>query len=222
MAYYFGFIPSDKLNHMIDEAQHLIASKSSVDYYPYRNALTQQIARELNDNLLVSLIDVIPNSERQAAMQKIVHTIERATETLLNVLLGKDKNADIMPSFDFLQHQSMFIDTAGERRIGFKLTDSVAATINDGFAAVTPESVDRAHFKTALETMTEEALTHFMTRFTETLNLGLIKRKAVPVAKSAVDKGMNMALNKLLPQLTDEGLNRLASFYRPYLLQIDD
>ena len=222
MAYYFGFLPSDKLNQMIDEAEQLIASKSSEDYYPYRNELTQQIARELNDNLLVSLIDVIPNPERKAAMQKIVHTIERTTETLLNVLLGKDKNDDIMPSFDFLKNKSMFIDNEGMRRVGFRLSEPTAQTINEGFAAITPETVDRDKFKTALETMTDASLNHFMSQFTETLNLGMIKRKSVPVAKAAIDKGMSMALNKLLPQLPGAGLNRLAVFYRPYLIQLDD
>lgn len=222
MAYYFGFLPSDKLNHMIDEAEQLIESQSSVDYYPYRNELTQQIARELNDNLLVNLIEVIPNPERKTAMQKIVNTIERTTETLLNVLLGKDNNEDILPSFDFLKNQSMFIDNEGMRRVGFKLSESTAQTICDGFAAITPETVDREKFKTALETMTEASLNHFMSRFTETLKLGMIKRKSVPVAKTAIDKGMSMALNKLLPQLPDAGLNRLATFYRPYLIQMDD
>lgn len=222
MAYYFGFLPSDKLNHMIDEAEQLIESQSSVDYYPYRNKLTQQIARELNDNLLVNLIEVIPNPERKAAMQKIVGTIERTTETLLNVLLGKDSNEDILPSFDFLKNQSMFIDNEGMRRVGFKLSESTAQTICYGFAAITPETVDREKFKTALETMTEASLNHFMSRFTETLKLGMIKRKSVPVAKTAIDKGMSMALNKLLPQLPDAGLNRLATFYRPYLIQMND
>jgi len=222
MAHYFGFIPSDKLNDMIDEAEQIITSNEKVDYYPYRNELTQQIASELIDSLLVSLIDVIPNPERQASMRKIIETIEHATETLLNVLLGKDKNEDIMPSFNFLKNQSMFIDNEGLRRVGFKLSKDSAQTIIEGFASVTPGTVDKVKFKTALETMNEEALTHFISRFTETLKLGMIKRKSIPVAKAAIDKGMSMAINKLLPQLPDAGLNRLASFYRPFLIEIAD
>ncbi len=222
MTYYFGFVPSDKLNDMINEAERIITSDEQVDYYPYRNELTQQIARELNDNLLVSLIDVIPNPERQAAMRKIVSTIERATETLLNVLLGKDKNEDIMPSFNFLKNETMFIDNEGTRRVGFKLSKSSADTIVKGFAAITPDDVDESKFKVALETMNEEALTHFISRFTETLKLGMIKRSSIPVAKAGIDKGMSMALNKLLPQLPDAGLNRLARFYEPFLVKISD
>lgn len=222
MTYYFGFIPSEQLDTMIDEAERIIASNEQTDYYPYRNELTQQIASELIGNLLVSLIDVIPNAERQAAMHKIVGTIERSTETLLNVLLGKDKNADIMPSFNFLKNQSMFIDNEGKRRVGFELSDSAAQTIINGFAAVTPDAVDKVQFKVALETMNEEALTHFISHFTETLKLGMIKRKSIPVAKAAIDKGMSMAINKLLPQLPDAGLNRLARFYRPFFIEMAD
>ena len=221
MTYYFGFIPSDELNGMIDEAEHIIDSDEQVDYYPYRNELTQRIASELIDNLLVSLIDVIPNSERQAAMRKIVNTVERATETLLNVLLGKDSNEDIMPSFNFLKKESMFIDNEGYRRVGFELSDSTAEEIIAGFAAVTPEQVDTVKFKVALEDMNEAALTHFIIHFTETLKLGIIKRKSIPMAKAAIDKGISLAINKLLPQLPDAGLNRLARFYRPYFIELD-
>ncbi|WP_058368766.1 hypothetical protein [Psychrobacter sp. ENNN9_III] len=220
MTYYFGFVPSDKLNNMINEAERIIISGEKIAYYPYRNDLTQQIARELNDNLLVSLIDVIPNPDRQVAMRKIVNTIERATETLLNVLLGKDENKNVLPSFNFLKDQTMFIDNEGTRRIGFELPKSSADTIIDGFDAITPDNVDKDRFKTALETMNEEALTHFITRFTETLKLGMIKRNSIPVAKAGIDKGMGMALNKLLPQLPDAGLNRLARFYRPFLIKM--
>lgn len=222
MAYYFGFLPSDKLSQMIKEAEHIISSHEHTDYYPYRNDLTQQIASELIDNLLVGLIDVIPNPERKASMKKVVSTVESATEKLLNVLLGKDTNEDVMPSFNFLKEQSMFIDNDGLRRVGFQLPNSAAQKINQGFTIIPQQAVDAVQFKTALETMNEEALTHFISKFTETLKLGIIKRKSIPMAKAAIDKAMTMALNKLLPQLSDEGLNRMSRFYSPFIVQIAD
>ncbi len=219
MAHYFGFVPSDKLKVLISEAEQVVASNEQVDYYPYRDALTHQTARDLTDNLLVGLVEIIPNPERQAAMRKIVATIERATDTLLNILLGKENNEDVLPSFHFLKDQATFIDNEGVKRIGFKLSETDARTIVEGFAAITPEHVDRAKFKTALETMNDATLTHFVSRYAETLKLGMIKRKSVPVAKSAIDKGMNMALNKLLPDLPNDSLNRLANYYRPFIIE---
>lgn len=219
MAYYFGFVPSDKLKALIIDAEQVIASNEEVEYYPYRDALTHQTARDLIDNLLIGLVDIIPNPERQASMRKIVGTVEKATDTLLNILLGKENNEEVMPSFHFLRDRATFIDNEGVKRVGFKLSDVDAQTIEKGFAAITPEQVDMKAFKTALETMNEETLTHFISRYAETLKLGMIKRKAVPVAKAAIDKGMSMALNKLLPDLPDRSLNRLANYYRPFIVE---
>lgn len=219
MAHYFGFVPSDKLKALIIDAEQVIASSEEVEYYPYRDALTHQTARDLIDNLLIGLVDIIPNPERQASMRKIVGTVEKATDTLLNILLGKENNEEVMPSFHFLRDRATFIDNEGIKRVGFKLSDVDAQTIEKGFAAITPEQVDMKAFKTALETMNEETLTHFISRYAETLKLGMIKRKSVPVAKAAIDKGMSMALNKLLPDLPDRSLNRLANYYRPFIVE---
>lgn len=219
MTYYFGFVPSEQLKALIIEAEQVIASEVKTDYYPYRDALTHQTARDLIDNLLVGLIEIIPNPERQASMRKIVATIERASDTLLNILLGKENNEEVLPSFHFLRDRATFIDNEGLKRVGFKLSEKDAEIIDKGFAAVTPEHIDMKTFKTALETMNEETLTHFISRYAETLKLGMIKRKAVPVAKAAIDKGMSMALNKLLPDLPDNSLNRLANYYRPFIVE---
>ena len=219
MAHYFGFVPSDKLKALIVEAEQIVASNEEVPYYPYRDALTHQTARDLIDNLLVGLVDIIPNPERQASMRKVVVTVERATDTLLNILLGKENNEEVLPSFHFLRDRATFIDNDGLKRVGFKLTEQHTAIIQKGFAAITPEHVDTKTFKTALETMNEQTLTHFISRYAETLKLGMIKRKAVPVAKAAIDKGMSMALNKLLPDLPDRSLNRLANYYRPFIVE---
>ena len=219
MAHYFGFVPSDKLKELIVEAEKIVASNEEVPYYPYRDALTHQTARDLIDNLLVGLVDIVPNPERQASMRKVVVTVERATDALLNILLGKENNEEVLPSFHFLRDRATFIDNDGLKRVGFKLTEQDAAIIQKGFAAITPEHVDTKTFKTALETMNEETLTHFISRFAENLKLGMIKRKSVPVAKAAIDKGMNMALNKLLPDLPDSSLNRLANYYRPFIVE---
>ncbi len=219
MAHYFGFVPSDKLKQLITDAAQALASEEHLEYYPYRDALTHKTARDLIDNLLVGLVEIIPNPERQASMRKIVGTIERSADTLLNILLGKENNEDVMPSFTFLRDHATFTDNEGVSRVGFKLSDNTAQIITEGFASVTPEHVDTSKFKLALETMNEETLTHFITRYAETLKLGLIKRKSVPVAKAAIDKGMSMALNKLLPDLPDSSLNRLANYYRPFIVE---
>ena len=219
MAHYFGFVPSDKLKAVIADAEQVIESNEKVDYYPYRDALTHQTARDLIDNLLVGLVEITPNPERQASMRKIVVTVEKTADTLLNVLLGKENNDEVLPSFHFLRDRASFIDNDGVMRVGFKLPETAAQIIAKGFSDITPEHVDMPSFRTALETMNDQTLTHFISHYAETLKLGIIKRKSVPVAKAAIDKGMSIALNKLLPDLPDSSLNRLANYYRPFIVE---
>ena len=219
MAHYFGFVPSDKLKAVIADAEQVIESNEKVDYYPYRDALTHQTARDLIDNLLVGLVEITPNPERQASMRKIVVTVEKTADTLLNVLLGKENNEEVLPSFHFLRDRASFFDNDGVMRVGFKLPEAAAQAIVKGFSDITPEHVDMPSFRTALETMNDQTLTHFISHYAETLKLGIIKRKSVPVAKAAIDKGMSIALNKLLPDLPDSSLNRLANYYRPFIVE---
>jgi len=219
MAHYFGFVPSDKLKAVIADAEQVIESNEKVDYYPYRDALTHQTARDLIDNLLVGLVEITPTPERQASMRKIVVTVEKTADTLLNVLLGKENNDEVLPSFHFLRDRASFIDNDGVMRVGFKLPETAAQIIAKGFSDITPEHVDMPSFRTALETMNDQTLTHFISHYAETLKLGIIKRKSVPVAKAAIDKGMSIALNKLLPDLPDSSLNRLADYYRPFIIE---
>ena len=228
MTYYFGFEPSEQLNTMIEEANEVINGDVKTDYYPYRNALAQQIARELIDNLLVQLVNVIPNAERKATMQKIIGTVESATNSLLKILMGKDDNDAVLASYYFLKDKTVFVDNDNQRRIGFKLDDKVAGVILNGFDAVSGEAINeqdeqqnRAQFKAGLEAMNDVVLDHFINEFTQTLPLGLLKRKSIPLARSAINTGLSVATNKLLPQLPADALGRLVSFYRPFIVKID-
>lgn len=222
MSRYFGFVPSDKLKSLIDEADQIVASGADVEYYKYRDALTHQTARDLIDTLLVGLVDIIPHAERQERMRKIIAKIEGASETLLNILLNKGTNAEVMESFNFLKDKAMFVDNDGVNRVGYKLAETEADTIQAGFDATQPDSTNMAKLKESLSTINESTLDHFVVGFADTLKLGMIKRKSVPVAKGVIDKGMSMALNKLMPDLPDDSLNRLADYYRPFIVEKQD
>ncbi|PNK59651.1 hypothetical protein [Psychrobacter sp. FDAARGOS_221] len=219
MTHYFGFEPTDKLKNMIDDAEQKVSSNSSEPYYPLRNDISHQIAHEIIENLLVNLISVIPDEERKEKMKGIVSKIEGAADTMLNILLGKDKNKDVLPNFEYLKNETVFEDNDGNTRIGFKLDDSVAQTINDGFDSVTDESVDKDKLQKGLMAMNHAVVDHFITRFSETLPLGMFKRNAVPVAKAGINKALEVAINKLFPQLPLESLQRLVAFYRPYVIE---
>lgn len=219
MTYYFGFEPTEKLKGMIIEAEQMVDSGENTPYYPLRNKVTHQIAYEIMENLLINLISVIPDPERQEKLRGIVVKIEHATDTMLNILLGKDKNEDVIPNFEYMRNETVFEDNEGKMRVGFELDDARAQTILEGFEATTSEGYDKQKLIKSLYAMEHAVIDHFVTRFSETLPLGLIKRKSVPMAKAGINKALEIAINKLLPEMSLESLNRLVEFYSQFLIE---
>lgn len=223
MVYYFGFLPSDRLNAEIDKAQALIQSGSSERYDGHRNIITHLINKELLDVMLKQMIASLPtDSDRKAQLEKIATTIEATTTKLVDTLLGSASNAEVMPSFEFLDAHTLFTDEQGQRRIGFLLKDDVAKDLQESFKQLQRNDPNFQIKKLcyAFNELAQASLQHFLIEFTQTLNLGMVKRTAIPVAKSGIAKGIDVAINKLLPQLPPEGLLRLADYYSPLILPV--
>ena len=58
-----------------------------------------------------------------------------------------------------------------------------------------------------------------MTDYNKTLDLGLIKRKAAELATSAVGKAVHIAIDKLIPSLTQAELEAVATHFDHLLIQ---
>ena len=234
MAYYFGFLPSTELNTALDEANSLVKNalikntddslaRHSLD--SHRNHITQLVKNELIDTMLVQIVASLPDeSERKAQLQKICQTIATTTDKLLKTILGKASNAEVMPSFEFLEKKTLFVDLEGKQRVGFAINDRLGHELEQCFNAIqsgntadTPNNV--AKLANLLSELTEACMQHFLIDFTKTLNLGMLKRSTIPVAQSVINKVSNVALHKLLPQMPQEGLERIVSHYQPLIYQ---
>lgn len=221
MAYYFGFLPSDSLNQAINTASTAVqdyqsSAKSSQKLYTHRNTITQLINKELLDVMLVQMVESLPDeSERKTQLRKISQTIEATANKLVTTLLSPTDDKDVLPSFDFLHHRSLFEDKNQQRRVGFKLSDSTASQLLDGFELVKQGKKEQALPKLTdgFSGLAAASLQHFLVDFTQTLKLGTLKKATIPVADSVINKGINVAIHKLLPQLPIEGLERIANYY---------
>ena len=112
MPYYFGFVPSAELNETIDKAYQLIADKSSERYDVYRDKITHLTNQELMENMLVQLIESLPDeSERKAHLIKVSHTIETTTDKLINTVLSPTDNPDVLSSFNFFDKRVLVKST---------------------------------------------------------------------------------------------------------------
>lgn len=240
MATYFGFYPSKKLKTKIEEARVIINEQRSVSYYTYRNEITHLIADEMLKNLLHDLVDIIPNNERKKLMRKIASMISATVDSLINRILNEDSNEKVLPSFQFLEQHSIFYDPEADEldsasdsshaiettqkdamRIGFALSDADAQTIYSGFRAARRTPPSHEAVQQSLNVITAQCLQHFLHDFTQTLGLGKFKRTAIPIAQTAILKGVDIGINKLLPQLPPESLVRLVTHFEQFVVDVD-
>lgn len=219
MTTYFGFIPSDTLNKQIDDIINVIENNTKTDYYPYRNEVTKQIGHELVDNLLTQIIELMQDPERKQRLQKVVKTIHSAVDTLLKHILGKDSNDKVIDSYHFLTDKSLFVDNEGVRRVGFPLSDTIAQHIISSFALAENSTPPHTQLQHAVDSMINANLEHFLKDFSATLNLGLLKRKAVPIAEVAISKGAELAIHKIMPDMPSDAAQRLCNHYQKLIVE---
>lgn len=238
MITYLGFIPSQHLNTLIDDAIRVITTGEDTAYYPYRDAITHQVAAELIDNLMTELVAIIPNAERQRRLYKVVDVVKSSTDSLINHVLSKQDNDQVMDSFEFLQQHTLFTDSEGQRRVGFVLSQTDTAVITTGLAHPATSSgathlaqtdpadteltdtddQDTDKLKDALDRIIAVNLQHYLLDFTQTLHLGLLKRGAIPIAHATIAKVIITAINHLLPQLPAAALQRIRNHYQPFVV----
>lgn len=224
MPYYFGFVPSAELNATIDKAYQLIGDNSNERYDTYRDKITHLISKELMDNMLVKLIESLPDdSERKAHLIKVSQTIESATDKLINTVLSPTENSQVLPSFEFFDQRVLVTDSQGQRRLSVPLDDKLGA---DLMAVI--ERVQQGHGLDEVDNLTrlftqliKTSLQHFLIDFTKTLPLNILKRGAIPVADSVISKVLDVAVHRLIPQMPQESLARFTRHYADLIFQTD-
>lgn len=215
MSYHFGFIASPILQAKITKVRQVVADGANEPLYPLRDEIVHQINHELVDNMLSQIILAMEEGERKQTMIKIVSTVKSAADTLLNTILSKATNVEVMPTFDFMEHKAVFTDSDGNMRVGFQLDQDFAHNLKNCFTMVETGQAEsqKQNLTHLLNHLTDKALKHFILDFGDTLALGFIKRKALSIAEIAVAKGIQIGTGRLLPQLDEDALKRLIAHF---------
>lgn len=218
MTSYFGIVPSPELATDIKLARE--NRNSSEPQYPLRDKISLKLNDDLIDNLLIKLVQEFPASEKRDTAEKLAGYVRSTVSVLLKQLLGKAPNEQVVKSLDFMEG-SIFTDNQGAERIGTILPDDLVAQLKASFAAVHAGEgkAQREALTTQFKLFSDLLIKHFMTEFNKTLDLGAFKRGAASVATSAVVKAVHMAINKLIPSLTQEELSVVATHYEALLVQ---
>ena len=218
MTSYFGLIPSDELKSNIELAK--TNRNSSELQYPLRDKIALKLNDELLDNVLVQLVQQFPASEKRDTAEKLAGYVRGTVRVLLNQLLGKAPNEQVLVSLEFLEN-STFTDNQGTTRIGVELPDDLINQMKASFAEVHAGNgkAMREPLAHQFKLFADQLIKHYMTDFNKTLELGLIKRKAAEFATAAVVKAVHIAIDKLFPSLNQAELNEVAKHFETLLVQ---
>lgn len=218
MPSFFGFTPSERLSQDIDRL--LQQRHSSEPLYPLRDQIALQLNEEIIDQVLLDLVKAFPASDKRDTAEKLGGFIQSTVATMLKQLLGKSSNESIQKSIAFIEH-SLFTDSHGTRRIGVALPDELVTNLKANFQLVADGQHEQAKpvLTRLYKDFAHEAVRHFMTDFNKTLELGMIKRKIAEVAASAVSKGVEIGIEKLIPHLNKEEMTVLAAYHDQMFFQ---
>lgn len=219
MANYFGFVPSAGLKAEMEDTIRK-AQSGNETLYPYRNQVALKVFDELINASLINMVNELPDSERKQSILKAANTVQSTVHKLLNQLLSKADNQEVMPSIDFLR-DSLITDSKGQARTGFVIPDDLANRLQTTFAAI-DRGEGKAHNQSLaqdLKFLTDLALKNYMTDFNKTLNLGMFKRTAASVAHTTIEKVLHVVVDKLIPSLNSQELQKFAAHYSHLLYQ---
>ena len=214
---FFGFTPSEAL---LSNIQNGIEKKdSSENLYPLRDQTALYINDEIIDAILTDLIHHFPASDKRDTAEKLAGYIKSTVAVLLKQLLGKAPNETVRQSIVFSEN-SLFLAADQKHRIGFALDAGFIQALKQQFTQIqNSQTADLAQLSNLYKQFADATIQHFMIDFNKTLDLGLIKRKASDLAASAVKKAVHIAIDKIIPHLTEQELLALAEYHDTLFFQ---
>lgn len=214
---YFAFTPSANLKHEIEQIIHH-QHNTEIELYPLRDNLAFRMNDELIDTLLTGLVHVLPESEKRNIAEKLASTVKTTVYTLLNQLLSKADNPMVQPNIQFVQKS--YYQLNSQAKFGMPLDTQFVENLLHYYDDIDDGKViDKLQFVNLYKLFAEQVIQHFMIDFNQTLNLGLIKRKAADLAVSATIKATHLAIDKMIPNLKDDELRIMANYHRQFFIQ---
>jgi hypothetical protein len=208
---FFGFIPSEELLTTIQTAVE--KEDSNEPLYPLRDKTALLINDEIIDAILTELVHRFPASDKRETAEKLAGYIKSTVAMLLKQLLSKSSNDIVKQSIEF-SRKSIFVDAHHQQRVGEMLDTNLVLNLKQYYADIKSDNdIDKTSFCKLYKQFTDATVQHFMNDFNRTLDLGIIKRKAADLGSIAVIKATHIAIDHIIPNLTQEELKILAEYH---------
>ncbi len=213
MTHYFSFPLDNSLQATID---NLLVEHTQGKYVA--PAVSTQMAIGTTDGVIKALaldvIDILKSGGEGAGILGVLASLLKGTmHMLIKQIMGKVDQGEQDKLAGYLGRRRVVVN--GETRFGFVMPDAVGARFEELLGRIAAGKLDntRQELTAAMTDFIEIAVKNFYDEFTDSLDLGMIKRKMVDVGRGTIIKGSQSATGKLFAGMHDEDLQKVAGLY---------
>lgn len=214
MPTYFAFQVAEPTQQRIDQ---LLANLDSGSTAP-QHELHTQVSVELVDEILRHGVEELTrllkaDGESAGILSTLLGLLKSISHMLVRQMLGKGSNEDVARMAQYLRDRRLQLN--GQVLFGFAVPEPLAGRFGELLTAAKEGrgEAHKAELKEVMLELSELALQRFYDDFVAPMNLGFVKRKASELGRGTISKGLQMALGKLVPQLSRDELATFARYY---------
>lgn len=186
--------------------------------------LAQRYADEIVDALLLNLLTgADADSAAPKALETVANLIKSTVHTLIKQVLSKLDNKELQPVAAYVSTRRTILKTiAGDAvsvhdYISFDLSDADFARFDAVWSANAAGQIDKAALNDSMLRFATLAIAAFYEDSAKALKLGFIARNLFNVGHSAISKGSQVAINRLIPALRDKEVQSFAAYFHSML-----
>jgi len=182
--------------------------------------LAQRYADEIVDALVLNLLNgAEADSAAPKALETVASLIKGTVHALIKQVLSKLDNKELQPVAAYVATRRTILKGAeGERDfISFDLSDADFARFDAVWSANAAGQIDKAALNETMLRFSTLAIAAFYEDSAKALKLGFIARNLFNVGHSAISKGSQVAINRLIPALREKETRDFAAYFHGML-----
>lgn len=212
-AYFFSFPLDAQLQQTLDD---MIANHAKGQYADPSVSTTLAIGTTdgVVKALALDVIEILKSGGEGAGILGILANLLKSTmHMLIRQIMGKVSNAEQDKLVGYLSRRRVVVN--GVARFGFSLPEAVGTRFDDLLKRIAAGQLDNARpeLTKLMGEFVDLAVGNFYDDFTNSLDLGFVKRKLVDVGRGTVSKGSHSATGKLFQSMSDADLQKVAAHY---------
>lgn len=213
MTTYFSIKLDDATQGGIDELLRNLDSGTSAPQHDLHTRVSLATADAILKNIVEDMMERFGGGEGAGILHTLLGLLKGSTHVLIKQLLGKADNAEVAKMAVYLRDRRVVVNN--DVRFGFQMPAEMAASFSRIFEAIRAGQgkENRAALNDLMQKFADLAVARYLDDFTAPMDLGFIKRKAAELGRGTINKGVHVALNKLIPSLGQKELEIFQDFF---------